>query len=220
MAKACENVYFQMVAAETPPSTGDLDRPLRGIRMRQDAIVQARDTPARPIANVPVEIGPTTARRHLTGSFALNIPNAPLSHGGDWHSWNAWYAAERETVRETGFTNEEEYGPLLDRIGGRGLRDVRPGLKRLQHPASSEREKIWAATYDRAALEIAWRELRRYGPHSDTNVCAPVNRDDLRRWLLYPHQWLRLRWMAWQLRKDLKGENLEQWDAWRRSWSA
>ena len=177
-----------------------------------------RDQEGERFANVPVDIGPTSVRRHITGSFALNIPNAPLDHGGDWHQCGAWFTTEPETVQETAFTNEEEYRPLLNRLGRRGLRDARAGLKRLNHPGGEQPTKIWAATYDRAALEIAWRWLQKYGPRRGRNMCPPIDSRELARWLPYPHQWIRLHWYAWRLRNDLDGEKLQEWDAWRRSW--
>ena len=35
---------------------------------------------------IPVQIGETTRRRHITGMMALNIPD-PAYPGGDWHQY-------------------------------------------------------------------------------------------------------------------------------------
>ena len=168
--------------------------------------------------NVPRTIERTTMRRHLTGLFALNVPNFGLHQGGDWHQFSTWFGTEPEKVRESGFTNEEEYGQLLDRLGEQGLRDARAGLGQLNHPAASEPSKIWTATYERAAVEIAWIRLQRHGPQDKHQSCPPVDARELARWLIYPHQWLKLHWYAWKLRADLSGEGLRDWDKWRKSW--
>ena len=167
----------------------------------------------------PVLIGPTSQRRHLTGGFALNIPNWPLLHGGDWHQWHTWFARDPEAVRDSGFTNEDEYAPLLNRLGRWGLRDARNGLKHLDHPQAAADTTIWAATYERAALELAWRELAVHGPQSLHGAAPPIDAHELARWLPYPHQWARLHWYASRLRRDLRGEKLRDWDEWRRTWN-
>ena len=168
---------------------------------------------------IPIRIGPTNVRRHLTGSCALNIPNAPLLHGGDWHQCCGWFTREPRHLRESAYTNEREHGRLLDRIGRTGLRDARAGLRRLGHPAGDGETKVWAATYERAALETAWGHLQEYGTQETIDGYRPIDPRELARWLPYPHQWLRLHALAWLLRNDLDGERLTKWDDWRHSWS-
>ena len=185
----------------------------------QQARGAARALEARPLATFPITIGPTSARRHVTGLFALNIPNAPLSHGGDWHQSASWFTSNPKALEESALTNEREYEPLLNRLGKQGLRDARAGLQRLNHPAAGEKNKVWAATFDRAALELAWHALVTESTISRNGVGPPVDPRELARWLLYPHQWLRLHWLAQLVRRDLEGHALKRWDQWRRSWS-
>lgn len=175
-------------------------------------------TGRRPV-RIPIQIGATDVRRHLTGSCALNVPNAPLLHGGDWHQCCGWFTREPQALRESAYTNEREHGRLLDRLGGIGLRDARGGLRRLAHPAGEGAAKVWAATYDRAVLEIAWGYLQEYGTRDMIDGYKPIDPRELARWLPYPHQWLRLHSLAWLLRTDLVGERLAKWDNWRHSWS-
>ena len=174
-------------------------------------------TPQRKV-DVPVRIGRTDARRHLTGGYALNVPNAPLRHGGDWHQYCTWFTREPQALPESAYTNERTHGQLLDRLGGSGLRDARRGLKRLSHPGGEATTKVWAATYDRAVLETAWKHLQE-GTSDIIEGYKPIDTRELARWLRYPHQWLRLHALAWVLRNDLGGERLLKWDNWRHSWS-
>ena len=176
-------------------------------------------TTERQAARIPIRIGATDVRRHLTGSWALNVPNAPLLHGGDWHQGCGWFTRKPKELRESAYTNEHEHGRLLDRLGRFGLRDARAGLRRLGHPSGECPTKVWAATYDRAVLESAWRYLQEYGTHDMIDGYKPVNPRELARWLPYPHQWLRLHSLAWLLRNDLDGDRLAKWDSWRHSWS-
>ena len=183
-----------------------------------DATPSTTGTDQRP-TRIPIQIGRTDVRRHLTGSCALNIPNAPLLHGGDWHQCCGWFTRELQELRKSAYTNEREHGRLLDRIGGIGLRDARAGLRRLSHPAGEGTAKVWAATYDRAVLETAWRYLQNHGTQDMTEDHKPIDPRELARWLPYPHQWLRLHTLAWMLRNDLDGKRLARWDDWRHSWS-
>lgn len=181
---------------------------------------EASRTPAHgAVTTIPVRIGTTDVRRHLTGLYALNIPNAPLGGGGDWHQCCGWFSEEPRDLHESAYTNEPEHGRLLDRIGGVGLRDARAGLRRLGHPDGEKTVKVWAATYDRAALEIAWQYVQEYPTHDMIEGYKPIDRRELARWLPYPHQWLRLHWFAWLLRNDLDAERLVKWDNWRHGWS-
>ena len=171
------------------------------------------------LVDVPIRIGATNVRRHLTGSCALNIPNAPLLFGGDWHQCCGWFAKEPQDLQENAYTNEREHGLLLDRFGRIGLRDARAGLRRLGHPAGDGATKVWAATYDRAVLETAWAYLQKYGTEDIVEGYKPIDTRELARWLPYPHQWLRLHTLASLLRNDLDGEVLTKWDNWRHTWS-
>ena len=193
-------------------------RPSPVMTMSGNGEPSGRITGGRPV-EIPIRIGATDVRRHLTGSCALNIPNAPLLHGGDWHQCCGWFTEEPHDLRESAYTNEREHGRLLDRLGGIGLRDARAGLRRLAHPAGDGATKVWAATYDRAVLETAWAYLQKYGPGDMIEGYKPIDTRELARWLPHPHQWLRLHALAWLLRNDLKSEVLAKWDNWRHSWS-
>ena len=177
-----------------------------------------RITGEKPV-EIPIGIGATDVRRHLTGLWALNIPNAPLLHGGDWHQCCGWFTDEPDDLQESAYTNEREHGELLGRLGGIGLRDARAGLRRLGHPAGDGETKVWAATYDRAVLETAWAYVQNYGARDMMEGYKPIDTRELARWLPYPHQWLRLHALAWLLRNDLDGEVLAKWDNWRHSWT-
>ena len=187
-------------------------------RWRHRASTDIDITGEKPV-EIPIGIGATDVRRHLTGLWALNIPNAPLLHGGDWHQCCGWFTDEPDDLQESAYTNEREHGELLGRLGGIGLRDARAGLRRLGHPAGDGETKVWAATYDRAVLETAWAYVQNYGARDMMEGYKPIDTRELARWLPYPHQWVRLHALAWLLRNDLDGEVLAKWDNWRHSWT-
>lgn len=51
-------------------------------------------------SSVPLVIGRTISRRHLTGLFALNVPGSGLCRGGDWHQFGTWFGTAPERIRE------------------------------------------------------------------------------------------------------------------------
>lgn len=168
---------------------------------------------------VPVTIGATSPRRHITGTTAMNIPNPRLWSSGDWHKQATWFGPAPDSLDDVHYTDEETYGAVLDRLGRSGLRDARAGLRRLGHPGGDSATKIWAATHDRAVIEMAWAGLmqdRRYG---EDRAVPPVDSLELARWLAYPHQWIRLHWWAWRLRWSLQHEERRKWDRWRKEWT-
>ena len=81
---------------------------------------------------IAVKVAPTTARQHISGGMALNIPNDWLLNGGDWHQHAAWFATTAETLRPTDITDEATYGRLLDLLGrtGTARRASRPATTR------------------------------------------------------------------------------------------
>ena len=125
----------------------------------------------------PVELVPTTTRRHITGTTALNIP-ATYRMGGDWHKHSTWFSHPPESLDGGDLTNERTHGRLLDRLGRSGLRDARKGLAELGHPGADYPEKVWAATHDRAVVEESWELLTqrvRTGERSRRHCsCCPV----------------------------------------------
>ncbi len=83
------------------------------------------------------------------------------------------------------------------------MRDARPGLALLGHPARDWPEKVWAATHERAVIEMAWAGLERMAGKDVPVGLPPVDRYDFYRILPYPDQWVRVRWWAWRLRRVL-----------------
>ncbi|MCY4660200.1 MAG: hypothetical protein OXF93_10375 [Acidobacteria bacterium] len=165
------------------------------------------------VEGVPVEMVPTTRREHITGFAALNIPHA-LRLGGDWHE--AWLDVKPTQVSPHQITDERRFGRLLDRLGNSGLRDARRGLALLGHPAATWPEKVWAATHERAVIEMAWARLEGIIAEDLPMGLPPVDRYSFERILPYPDQWVRVRWWAWRLRGVLT--ELAAWDDWQREW--
>ena len=112
-----------------------------------------------PLPAVPRDVGPTSARQHITGSLALNIPYPRFWSSGDWHEHSAWFGAESDQVSEYSLASEQVHGPLLDKLGNSGLRDARGGLATLGHPAARQSRRIWAATHEPAVLEWCWSRI-------------------------------------------------------------
>ena len=166
---------------------------------------------------IPVEIGATTQRHHITGDFALNIPSRQRI-GGDWHKRSSWFAATHEELQEFDYTTEEEHGPLLDCLGNVGVHDARSGLRTLGHPQGDDEQPVWAAAYDRAVIEIAWSRVVFERKYRNAKNLPPIDTHELRRWLPSPGQWMRLKWLAWKVRRVLEGHDLEKWEKWRKEW--
>ena len=164
---------------------------------------------------VPVEMVPTTRRQHITGFAALNIPHA-WRLGGDWH--DAWFDVKPTRVAPYHITDERRFGRLLDRLGNRGLRDARPGLALLGHPAADWPEKVWAATHERAVIEMAWARLDGITPEDLPMGLPPVDRYSFERILPHPDQWVRVRWWVWRLRGVLTPTELAAWNDWQHEW--
>ena len=202
--------------SHTWSGNGDrLDRKTMGTTTRA-----APDTPRRreeQTTEWPVDVGPTTARRHITGSLALNIPGV-WRMSGDWHQHSAWFWVTRQHVRELDLTTDDVYGRLLDRLGRSGLGDARKGLARLNHPAADQADRIWAASHERAVIEMAWAQLQGYVSLDLDIAEPPVDRDELNRLLPFPDQWVRVHWWAWRLRAVMTRVERAGWDRWRRGW--
>ena len=79
---------------------------------------------------MPIRIGRTTRRRHITGMAALNIPQ-PRQGPGDWHKHHCWFASRNDQIETTHYTDDETDGELLDQLGPWGIIDGREGLRRL-----------------------------------------------------------------------------------------
>ncbi len=121
----------------------------------------------------PVQLVPTTPRRHITESTALNIP-ATYRVDGDWHQHSTWFSHRPESLDDRDLTGEQTHGRLLNRLGQWGLHDARKGLAELGHPGADYREKAWAATHDRAVLEESWKLLTRRVRTGETPSLRPV----------------------------------------------
>ena len=170
-------------------------------------------SPAARPNHIPVEMVPTTAREHITGSATLNIPN-PRREVGDWHE--AWFDIEPRRVAPEHVTDEKHFGPLLDRLGSKGLRDARAGLALLGHSAGSAPARIWAATHERAVMETAWARLQRMTGKDMPVGLPPIDHHDFYRVLPHPDQWVRVRWCAWRLQKVLTPAERTLWSVWHR----
>ena len=165
---------------------------------------------------IPIEVGPTSPRMHITAERALDLP-CKREFCRCCGSGNGWFREARQPPAWPDVTNEEEYGPLLDLLGRNGLRDARPALARLGHPTAEYPQKVWAATHDRAVIEMMWKEL--HGPcgyQAAGRAIPAFYADDIP--TTYPDQVLRLHWWAWRLRKMVPPEGLAVWESWRREW--
>ncbi len=84
------------------------------------------------------------------------------------------------------------------------------------HPAANYPRKVWAASHERAVIEMTWEQL--HGPFGYRRA-QPIPAfyfDDLP--TLYPGPMLRLLWWAWRLRKVVHPEGFAVWETWRREW--
>ncbi len=167
------------------------------------------------VEGVPVEMVPTTAREHITGFAALNIPHA-WRLSGDWHE--AWFDIKPTRVSPCHIINERRFGRLLDRLGRGGLRDSRPGLALLGHPARNWPEKVWAATHERAVIEMAWARLERLAGRDIPIGLPAIDHYDFCRILPHPDQWVRVRWWAWRLRRVPTPTGLTIWNELEKGW--
>lgn len=186
---------------------------------RQSTPARSPTTADCPVSEVPARVGKTSARRHITGMLALNIPNRWLTNGGDWHTYASWFGTKPETIAQRHLTGEKSYGPLLDALRQRGLRDARYGLRHLNHPDGWAKEKVWAATHERAIIEWAWMKLQWLKQHCLNEDFAPFDGLQVSRWLAYPGQWIRLYWWAWLVRRTLDDDDARTWNRWRKQWT-
>lgn len=204
---------------ETTRSNTPLPFPHWPRRAQQSTPAQSPTTADRPVSEIPTRVKKTSARHHITGVLALNIPNPWLINGGDWHTHASWFSTEPKTIAERHLTDEQYYGPLLDVLRQRGLRDARRGLRLLNHPDGWAAEKVWAATYERAIIEWAWKKLQWLKQHSLNEELAPFDGLQVSRWLAYPGQWIRLHWWAWLVRRTLDDDDARRWNRWRKQWT-
>ena len=65
---------------------------------------------------MPIDLVPTTPRRHITGSLALNIPYVHRHSSGDWHP-TVWFDTTPRRLAPHHVTDEAVYGRLLDLLG-------------------------------------------------------------------------------------------------------
>ena len=170
------------------------------------------------MAEIPVEVGPTNARQHITGYWALSIPAPYRSMGGRSNPRRTWFASRPETLADReGLTDESTYGRLLDCLGRWGLRDARKGLAEFGHPGGESSTKIWAASHVRAVIEVHWEQLIPFARCG--LVHPPYDVNDVAKLLPYPDQWIPLHWWAWRIETVMTASELELWRAWRRQWN-
>ena len=134
---------------------------------------------------MPIDLLPTTPRRHITGSLALNIPYVHRHSSGDWHP-TVWFDTMPRRLAPHHVTDEAVYGRLLDLLGNSGLRDARRGLATLRHPGGEAPEKVWAATHERAVIELAWDQLQSTVGTGLAPGWPPIDNDDYFRLMRYP----------------------------------
>ena len=98
-----------------------------------------------------------------------------------------WFWTEPETLKPHSFTDKETYGELSDRLGTTfGVRDARRGLRELGHPAGDANVPVWAATYDRAVIELAWEHLQRERRREHRHVSGSHDPHEVARWIGSP----------------------------------
>lgn len=106
-----------------------------------------REPPAewwRPIARTP------TPDTYVTGAAALNIP-----HEGAWAGWHGLMWHIRLEGEEFSEANRAQMGRAADwrYWDETSLRDARPGLALIGHPAAQRSEPVYAATFARVVAE-------------------------------------------------------------------
>ena len=173
----------------------------------------------RRVAEVPIDLVPTTPRHHITGSLALNIPYVHRHSSADWHP-TVWFHTTPTRLAPHHVTDEAVYRRLLDLLGNSGLRDARRGLATPRHPGGEAPEKVWAATHERAVIELAWDQLQSTVGTGLAPGWPPIDNDDYFRLMRYPDQCVRIRWWSWHVRGILTEEELAIWEEWRRDWWA
>ena len=204
-------------AASSWPSNASGPNRKKTMTKHDDTFPSLMPDPDLPL--IPVAIGPTTRKRHITGTTALNIPDPWDFNGGDWHQHATWFWTEPETLEPHHFTDDETYGAVFDRLGAHGVRDARRGLRELGHPAGDSDTPIWTAAYDRAVIEIAWQHIQDERKHGPVSELTPIDPYQLVRWIGSPLYWARLKWWAWKLRWALTSDECQRWDGWRKEWS-
>lgn len=171
-----------------------------------------------PIRGWPVAIPPTYRTAYLSGMTALNLPASREDpHPGDWHTIATWWSPTYLDVHDRPFT-APLWGPDGDIAGAPApphLRDARPALARLSHPAGTHPTPILAATVPQAIVDLAWDQSQHGPPAIDRHTVArwtgrddedpelcmlarqiehliddPLQRDSWRRWRLHHLQGL------------------------------
>ena len=135
------------------------------------------DRPYREGCGWPIWIPPTSARAYISGSFALNLPTVPDEPDlGDWHKDETWWSpvyldGEDRPVQAPVWGPD---GTAMAAPGPPVLRDARPALTQVGHPAAGRSTLVLAASVPQAIADMAWGSLH----GADQEPC----RHDVLRW--------------------------------------
>ena len=147
----------------------------------------------------------TSQSAYLSPFAALNLPDPVYPDGGDWHRacWEVPLEGIREKARTIGVQKGPELEPMRKLLGTRELRDYRPSLRRIGHPAGKRQTPVWGPSHVRAVLEMAWsctvEEANRQHELQAEDLAQAVDPQTVGRWLGEPMQWLKLQWWAWRI---------------------
>ena len=149
---------------------------------------------------------------YITGSAALNIPQH-----GEWAGWHGlMWNTRMELPGDDGAQDEVQTGrPQEWRYwGGRGILDVRDGLRMIGHPAGNREEAVYGASFARAVAEKVIRMARlhaqqlAYPQRKETHhwLKTPGQREELRKLLEIAQEnepGIRTETRAWERRMGL-----------------
>lgn len=122
----------------------------------------------------PIPVPDTRATAYLSGIRALNLPATPdEDRPGDWCGPGVWWwPSDAQTSPLP--PPAELWGPDGEIAGAPlppQLRDARPALALLRHPAAKRASPIFAATVPQAIVDLAWDEFR-HAPCPDRHTVA------------------------------------------------